>query len=72
MDTCIDKKTDEKVAIKIMKKLTDQNEGVSVSIIREVGILKRLSHENIIKLRDNYEDQKDFYLVLEYVDGDLR
>lgn len=72
MDTCVDKKTDEKVAIKIMKKLTDQNEGVSVSIIREVGILKRLNHENIIKLRDNYEDQKDFYLVLEYVDGDLR
>jgi mitogen-activated protein kinase 15 len=40
---------------------------------REVSILSQLSHENIIQLKETIkaENQKDLYLVFEYMEADL-
>lgn len=38
-------------------------------LVNEVSALKRLSHENIIRLYDVYEDKFHFYVVLELIKG---
>ncbi|SPO00014.1 related to protein kinase Gin4p [Cephalotrichum gorgonifer] len=45
---------------------------IPMAIEREVAILKLIQHPNIMKLWDIWENRKEIYLVLEYVDhGDL-
>lgn len=36
---------------------------------REVEIHKKLNHPNIITLKDNFEDDKNFYIVMEYAEN---
>ena len=36
---------------------------------REISLLKRLDHENIVKLHDHYEDGQNFYLVFDLLKG---
>ena len=49
-----DLKTGEKVAIKKVKMVNQEEEGISGSIIKECSILKKLNHENIIAVKDTF------------------
>ena len=46
--SAIDKETGKQVAIKKIK-MSKKNEGLPVSSLREIAILKHLSHPNIVK-----------------------
>ena len=56
-----------KVAIKVMglKKLKDELDAIK----EEVSILTKLDHPNIVKYYETYEDEKNIYLVMEYIGG---
>ena len=58
-----------KVAVKILdKKIVKENE--TKEIQREINILKKLNHPNIIKLHKVLLNERYFYLVMDYIDGD--
>jgi len=64
----VNKKTGERVAIKVVKKSSLQGEEI-VTLKREVENLRKLNHPNILKLYDVYESQDEVFLVTELVDG---
>jgi len=62
------KKTEQKVAIKRIRK--DQVEGEDIKLLlREVQIMRKLDHPNILKLYEVYESDEEFFLVMELVTG---
>ncbi len=38
-------------------------------MFNEVDILKSLDHPNILKIYELYQDQKNYYLITEYLEG---
>lgn len=63
----INKKTSEKVAIKVIDKKTL---GDKTDMIQsEVEILKKITHPNIVLLKDIFETSSVLYLVMELVTG---
>ncbi|KAM7012227.1 calcium/calmodulin-dependent protein kinase type IV [Tautogolabrus adspersus] len=61
---CEEKQTQKPYAIKVLKKTIDKK------IVRtEIGVLLRLSHPNIIQLKEIFETDTDIALVLELVTG---
>jgi len=62
------KKDHKEFAVKCIKK--DMVEGEDIKLLRrEVQIMKKLDHPNILKLFEVYEDDKQFFLVMELVKG---
>jgi len=62
------KKDGKEFAIKCIKK--EMVEGEDIKLLRrEVQIMKKLDHPNILKLFEVYEDEKQFFLVMELVKG---
>lgn len=62
--------TNEKVAIKILDKIKMQkDEEDMVRVQREIAILKRLRHKNIIQLYEIMESNRNIYLIMEYCEG---
>jgi len=59
------------VAMKKMK-LDAEEEGVPSTAIREIALLKELSHENIVKLLDVFCSTNKLVLVFEFVENDLK
>jgi serine/threonine protein kinase len=53
-------------------KLQIESEGVPSTVIREISLLAEFSHPNIVKLIDVIIDERQLYVILEYVDHDLR
>ena len=51
--------------------LTNSSLGFPITAIREIKILRQLNHKNVINLREIISDQKDYYLVFEYMNHDL-
>lgn len=67
---CMNKTTKEFCALKLIDKL--KCKGRDDMIYNEVKILKRLNHPNIVKLKEEFDQPKKLYLILELVqDGDL-
>ena len=60
-----------KVAVKQLKS-SSVEEGVPISSLREISLLKELSHVNIVKLMDVVHLQNNIVLVFEYVETDLK
>jgi len=58
-------------AMKKMK-LDAEEEGVPSTAIREIALLKELSHENVVKLLDVFCSTNKLVLVFEYVENDLK
>ncbi|CAD5224370.1 unnamed protein product [Bursaphelenchus okinawaensis] len=66
------------VALKKVR-LENEKDGFPITAVREIKLLRKLNHENIVKLLDiitesppeNKKDINAFYLVFEYVDHDL-
>jgi len=62
------KKDGKEFAVKCIKK--EMVEGEDIKLLRrEVQIMKKLDHPNILKLYEVYEDDKQFFLVMELVKG---
>jgi len=59
------------VAIKRIHSFHDGN-GFPSTALREISILKELNHPNIVKLYDNFHENKSLYLVFECCDMDLK
>ena len=43
--------------------------GKDYLLLRELTILKKLDHPNIVKFYEIYQDQLNFHLVMEHCDG---
>ncbi|XP_061075367.1 cyclin-dependent kinase 2 isoform X2 [Conger conger] len=65
------KLTGETVALKKIR-LDTETEGVPSTAIREISLLKELSHPNIVKLRDVIHTENKLYLVFEFLHQDLK
>ena len=64
----IDKKTGQKVAIKIMKK--SNMDSSDLELVRtEIEILKICQHPNIIRLYNVFENADYMYIIMEYCSG---
>ncbi|KAK6125651.1 hypothetical protein DH2020_040600 [Rehmannia glutinosa] len=73
--SCINKKTNEKVAI---KKIMDvfENRVSAIRTLREMTLLRFIKHENIVELKEvmmpnNWRGFKEVYMVYELMDTDL-
>jgi Ca2+-binding EF-hand superfamily protein len=64
----IHKKTNEKVAIKIIKK--DAMDNKDLELVRsEIDIMKLCRHENVVRLLDHFENSEFIFIVMEYLAG---
>ncbi|KAF3509070.1 hypothetical protein F2Q69_00005482 [Brassica cretica] len=66
-----DKVTNETIALKKIR-LEQEDEGVPSTAIREISLLKEMQHNNIVKLQDVVHSERRLYLVIEYLDLDLK
>ncbi|SBT46000.1 calcium-dependent protein kinase, putative [Plasmodium ovale wallikeri] len=68
---CINKETNEVYAVKIIKKKKKhkKNYNFEKMVKNEIKYLSVMSHENIIKFKDFFEDKNKFYIVLEKCEG---
>ncbi len=64
----IDKKTGQKVAIKIMKKSSMDSSDLEL-VRTEIEILKICQHPNIIRLYNVFENADYLYIIMEYCSG---
>ena len=65
------KPTGEYVALKKIK-LEKEEDGVPSTAIREISLLKGLSHPNVVELKEVLYTIDCLYLVFEYVEYDLK
>lgn len=60
--------TGEDVAVKCINKKTLKKEELQL-LSREINIMKKLQHKNIVQLFDIYETSSELFLVLEFIPG---
>ncbi|CAF2109232.1 cyclin-dependent kinase D-3 [Brassica napus] len=65
-----DTKTGETVAIKKIR-IGKQKEGVNITALREIKMLKELKHPHIILLIDAFPHKQNLHLVFEFMETDL-
>jgi serine/threonine protein kinase len=63
----INKQTREKVAIKKLKRTF--NTWDECMSLREIKMLRKLNHPNVIKLKEVIREQNSLYLIFEHVNG---
>jgi len=63
------KKSQVIYAIKQMDKKRLKNSGMIEQIKTEIKIMYSLSHENIVKLFNHFEDDNNIYLIIDYAPG---
>jgi serine/threonine protein kinase len=64
-----DERLEENVALKFMPELVRLDEVAVRELTRETRKSRRLTHGNIVRIHDFYEDQSTAAIVMEYVDG---
>ena len=65
----INRQTEEKVAIKIMEKNKISHEEDKIRVKREIQVLKKLRHPNIVHLYNVIDTKDKIYLITEYIKG---
>ncbi|RWS14746.1 cyclin-dependent kinase 1-like protein, partial [Dinothrombium tinctorium] len=65
------KKTGQLVALKKIR-LENEDEGVPSTAIREITLLKEITHPNIVSLQDVIMQENRLYLVFEFLTMDLK
>lgn len=66
----MNKRTKDKLAMKIYdKEKVLSNDSRKSSLSREITLLKKLDHPNIVKLYDTIDTKKSVNLVMENVEG---
>ena len=67
-----DKKTKEKVAIKILEKKKIKTEEDKRRVQTEIEVLQKMSHINVIKAKKILKDSENIYIMMEYCEkGEL-
>ena len=67
-----DKRTKEKVAIKIIDKKKIINKNYETIVKREINILQNIHHINLIKTKQILNDSNNIYIIMEYCEkGEL-
>lgn len=66
----IDTHTGFPVAVKVLHKSLFKNEALKQKFREEANRYVYLKHPNIVKLKDFFEKEDAFYLIMEYVEGD--
>jgi len=61
--------TGEKVAVKILEKSRIVEPADVERVSREIGILKRVRHKNVIQLYEVIDTPRQIFLIMEYSDG---
>ena len=59
----------EKVAIKILEKSKIKDKDDSERVDREINILQKLNHPNVILVTEIFEKDDKYYIVMEYCEG---
>ncbi|CAD8114087.1 unnamed protein product [Paramecium sonneborni] len=54
---------------KVDKMKITQNDGAIPQLIHELSLLNQLQHPSIVKLRETYVDEQNYYIVMEYING---
>ncbi|KAL3622361.1 Cyclin-dependent kinase 3 [Castilleja foliolosa] len=67
---CLNTRDNSKCVMKSIP-YESKNEGVPSSVIREISVLKELSHDNVVRLLDVYDDVEGFHLIFELLELDL-
>ena len=65
----INKQTGEKVAIKILEKSKLKKIEEKIRVQREIEILKKVKHPNIVQLYSVIETERQIFLIMEYIKG---
>eukprot|EP01099_Mayorella_cantabrigiensis_P002953 TRINITY_DN232_c0_g1_i1.p1 TRINITY_DN232_c0_g1~~TRINITY_DN232_c0_g1_i1.p1 ORF type:complete len:350 (-),score=94.23 TRINITY_DN232_c0_g1_i1:637-1686(-) len=65
---CTHKASGEKFAVKCIKKSMVEGDDIKL-LRREIQIMKKVDHPNVLKLYEVYEDKEEFFLVMELVIG---
>ena len=65
----IHKKTNMKVAIKIINKSSIKTQEDNQLVRSEIDIMKLCHHPNIVKLLDHFENSEFIFIVMEYIEG---
>lgn len=63
------KRTRQKVAIKIYEKINLKNPKRNSCVLKEIQLMKKLNHENIVQLYDSIDTMDQLYLIMELVQG---
>lgn len=66
-----DRMTQEFLALKKIR-LENDDEGVPSTAIREISLLKEITHPNVVKLKDIVHTDLKLYLVFEFIEQDLK
>lgn len=66
---CFHRDTGQKRAVKIFRKELITKPGKREELDKEIGILKRLDHPNIVRVYEFFEDEKRLYIVMEHCSG---
>ena len=56
-------------AMKILKKLNMVQRSNEASVYNELNILKKIDHQNVVKVYEFYSDAQNYYLITEYCEG---
>lgn len=68
----VERSTGDSYAVKIINRrraIHAGGKGAMLGVNRELEILRKLDHPNIVKLKSFYEDVENYYLVMELVPG---
>lgn len=55
--------------VRAVKEVRKKSALLEKTVHREIEVLKRLDHPNICRLFETYEDMRNIYMVLEYIEG---
>ena len=67
----IDKLTNEEVALKKIR-LDHEDEGIPSTAIREISLLKEISHNNVCPLKNLVYSESRLWLIFEFLEQDLK
>ena len=65
----INKKTNEKVAVKILNKKQIELKKEMYLVQRELDIISKFNHINVIKVLQILQDEKNYYIIMEYCEN---
>lgn len=66
---CIDKKTDQPVALKMLRTKYQDNDKAIARFVREVNTVRSLDHPCIVKVFDASHDNGQLFYTMEYIEG---
>jgi serine/threonine protein kinase len=68
----MDKKNNNEIVALKRIRLEVEDEGIPSTALREISLLRELSHPNIVELKDCVQEDGRLYLVFEFLDKDLK